>query len=254
MSKDLIRYDLMVQDALKSVLRKLLTEAARDGLPGEHHFYITFRTEAPGVRLSQRMREKYPEEMTVVLQHQFWDLGVTEHAFEVGLSFGGIPERLLVPFESITGFFDPSVNFGLKFELQEGTDAGTAKEPPAQKRPQLASVPTEALPAPATARKSLAKSSKLTESPEDDTQQADTPLPKANVRKGAAKPAGKARQDTSQQDTSGQDISGQSGSSGADNKDAPGQNPDGKGPAGKDSPAKDSGAQIVSLDAFRKKT
>jgi uncharacterized protein len=118
MAKDLIRYDLLVQDALKGVVRRVLSDATRDGLPGEHHFYISFRTDAPGVRLSQRMRERYPEEMTIVLQHQFWDLGVTEHAFEVGLSFSGVPERLLVPFDALTGFFDPSVQFGLKFELQ----------------------------------------------------------------------------------------------------------------------------------------
>jgi hypothetical protein len=117
MAQDLIRYDLLVQDALKSVVRKVLTDAAAHGLPGDHHFYISFRTEDPNVRISQRLREKYPVEMTIVLQHQFWDLAVTEHTFEVGLSFSGIPERLLVPFDALTGFFDPSVQFGLKFEL-----------------------------------------------------------------------------------------------------------------------------------------
>lgn len=116
--KDLIRYDLLVQEALKGVVRRVLTEAGRDGLQGDHHFYISFRTDYPGVRLSQRMREKYPDEMTIVLQHQFWDLGVTEHTFEVGLSFSGVPERLLIPFDAVVGFFDPSVQFGLKFELQ----------------------------------------------------------------------------------------------------------------------------------------
>lgn len=120
MSKDLIRYDLLVQDALKGVVRKVLGDAARDGLQGEHHFYISFKTDFPGVRLSQRLREKYPQEMTIVLQHQFWDLGVTEHAFEVGLSFSGVPERLLIPFDGLTGFYDPSVQFGLKFEVHEG--------------------------------------------------------------------------------------------------------------------------------------
>ena len=113
MSKDVLRYDLMVQEALKGVVRKILAEAARDGLPGEHHFYITFRTVAPGVRLSQRLREKHPDEMTIVLQHQFWDLNVSDHAFEVGLSFSGVPERLLIPFDAVTTFFDPSVQFGL---------------------------------------------------------------------------------------------------------------------------------------------
>jgi uncharacterized protein len=119
MTKDLIRYDLLVQDALKNVVRKVLGDAIRDGLPGDHHFYISFKTEFPGVRLSTRMREKYPQDMTIVLQHQFWDLSVTEHAIEVGLSFSGVPERLLIPFDALTGFFDPSVQFGLKFEIQE---------------------------------------------------------------------------------------------------------------------------------------
>lgn len=117
MPTDLIRYDLLAQDALRGVVRRVLVDAARDGLPGDHHFYITFDTRAPGVRLSNRMREKYPLEMTVVLQHQYWDLIVTEHSFEVGLSFGGIPERLLVPFDAVKGFFDPSVQFGLQFEV-----------------------------------------------------------------------------------------------------------------------------------------
>ena len=116
MSTDLVRYDLLVQEALKSVVRKVLADAAVDGLPGEHHFYISFRTEHPGVKLSQRLREKYPQDMTIVLQHQFEQLIVNDAGFEVGLSFSGIAERLRVPFEALTGFFDPSVQFGLKFE------------------------------------------------------------------------------------------------------------------------------------------
>jgi len=119
MSTDHIRYDLLVQDALRSVVRNVLSEAGKTGLPGEHHFYVSFKTGAPGVRVSNRLREQYPDEMTIVLQHQFWDLGITEHTFEVGLSFGGVPERLLVPFDAIVGFFDPSVQFGLKFEVQQ---------------------------------------------------------------------------------------------------------------------------------------
>jgi hypothetical protein len=122
MAKDLIRYDLYVQDALKGVVRKVLSDAGKDGLAGDHHFYISFRTDFPGTRISNRLREKYPQEMTIVLQHQFWDLAVTEHTFEVGLSFSGVPERLLIPFDALTGFFDPSVQFGLKFEIQ-GEDA-----------------------------------------------------------------------------------------------------------------------------------
>jgi uncharacterized protein len=137
MADDLIRYDLLVQDALRGVVRKVLTDAAREGLLGEHHFYVSFRTEAPGVRMSQALREKYPQDMTIVLQHQFWDLNVTEHAFEVGLSFSGVPERLLVPFEALSGFFDPSVQFGLKFDLSEaGETPEEANAAPAKAGPR----------------------------------------------------------------------------------------------------------------------
>ena len=128
MSTDLIRYDLLVQEALKGVVRRVLGDAARDGLPGDHHFYVSFRTEHAGVRLSQRLREKYPQDMTIVLQHQFDSLTVNEQAFEVGLSFSGIAERLRVPFDALSGFFDPSVQFGLKFETSESAE-GAAEEP-----------------------------------------------------------------------------------------------------------------------------
>ena len=145
MADDLIRYDLLVQDALRGVVRKVLTDAARDGLAGEHHFYVSFRTEAPGVRMSQALREKYPQDMTIVLQHQYWDLGVTEHSFEVGLSFSGVPERLLVPFDALSGFFDPSVQFGLKFDLSEASETPEEANPaPAKAGPRgAASEPGE---------------------------------------------------------------------------------------------------------------
>jgi hypothetical protein len=94
----------------------VLTEAAKKGLPGDHHFFITYDTHAPGVRMSPRLREQYPKDITIVLQHQFWDLSVGEELFEVGLAFNGVPERLVVPFAAIHGFFDPSVQFGLQFE------------------------------------------------------------------------------------------------------------------------------------------
>jgi hypothetical protein len=129
MSTDLVRYDLLVQEALKSVVRRVLSDAARDGLPGEHHFYISFRTDHPAAKVSQRLREKYPQEMTIVLQHQFDNLIIQESGFEVGLSFSGFPERLRVPFDALTGFFDPSVQFGLKFETSEEESAeDTASE------------------------------------------------------------------------------------------------------------------------------
>ncbi len=152
MPNDLIRYDLLVQEALCGVVKKVLGDAARHGLPGDHHFYITFRTHAPGVRLSNRMRELYPEEMTIILQHQFEDLKVTDYAFEVGLSFKGVPEILLVPFEALTGFFDPSVQFSAKFEPQAeaGADeAGTgSKATSVEKAPRPLGLPAPAVTAP----------------------------------------------------------------------------------------------------------
>jgi uncharacterized protein len=120
MATDHIRYDVLARDALRGVLRRVLTDAAEHGLPGDHHFFITFLSHAEGVKLSPRLLAQYPEEMTVILQHQFWDLVVTEERFEVGLSFGGIPERLVVPFNAIKSFFDPSVQFGLQFEASDG--------------------------------------------------------------------------------------------------------------------------------------
>ncbi|MDQ8727843.1 ClpXP protease specificity-enhancing factor SspB [Bradyrhizobium sp. LHD-71] len=118
-STDHIRYDVLARDAMRGVLRHVLADAAKQGLPGDHHFYITFLTQADGVKLSPRLMAQYPEEMTVILQHQFWDLVVTEDRFEVGLSFGGVPERLVVPFSAIKSFLDPSVQFGLQFETTE---------------------------------------------------------------------------------------------------------------------------------------
>src|ERR1700752_4832296 len=100
-----IRYDLLAQQALRGVVRTVLADAAKKGLPGEHHFKITFATTAPGGRLSDRLRAQYPEAMTIILQHQFWDLAVNDDGFEVGLSFGGVPERLAIPFDSITAFY-----------------------------------------------------------------------------------------------------------------------------------------------------
>jgi hypothetical protein len=123
-----IRYDLLAQQALRGVVRTVLADVAKKGLPGEHHFKITFNTMAPGVRLSDRLRAQYPETMTIILQHQFWDLAVGERAFEVGLSFGGITERLAVPFDSIIAFYDPAVQFGFQFEAIEAAAAGEGGE------------------------------------------------------------------------------------------------------------------------------
>lgn len=148
MATDQIRYDVLARDALRGVLRRVLTDAAEHGLPGEHHFYITFLSTAEGVKLSPRLLSQYPQEMTVILQHQFWDLVVTEDRFEVGLSFGGIPERLVVPFSAIKSFFDPSVQFGLQFETAD-LSAPEAEPDDASQAPS-APASTDAIPSPDT--------------------------------------------------------------------------------------------------------
>jgi len=158
MTVDYIRYDILTQDALRTVVRTVLTDAATKGLPGEHHFFISFDTRADGVGLSARLKAQYPKEMTIVLQHQFWDLVVTDDRFEVGLSFSGIAERLVVPLRAITGFADPSVQFGLQFSASgdedeagaettaEKADKKAVARPPARhERP----APTPTLPTPA---------------------------------------------------------------------------------------------------------
>lgn len=128
---DHIRYDLLTQEALRGVVRTILADVAKNGLPGEHHFFISFDTHGEGVQVSPRLRAQWPEEMTIVLQHQFWDLTVTDEQFEVGLSFNGVPERVVVPFEAITGFADPSVQFGLQFQpiSEEDEDEEPVEEP-----------------------------------------------------------------------------------------------------------------------------
>jgi uncharacterized protein len=149
MPEDSLRYDKMVETALRGVAREALSQAARDGLPGAHHFYIGFRTGAAGVAMPAPLRGKYPDEMTIVLQHQFWGLEVGADAFSVSLSFQGRPERLTVPFSAITSFADPSVNFGLQFEVSPAppTQPVVAPTPPAA-RP--AALPAAAAPAPPT--------------------------------------------------------------------------------------------------------
>jgi hypothetical protein len=141
MATDHIRYDVLARDALRGVLRRVLSDAAAHGLPGEHHFFITFVSRAEGVKLSPRLLAQYPEEMTVILQHQFWDLVVTDDRFEVGLSFGGIPERLVVPFSAIKQFFDPSVQFHLQFEPSDAAAEAAAKNLPAAPAPSAVTAP-----------------------------------------------------------------------------------------------------------------
>lgn len=125
----MIDYDALQQDALRGIVRAALQQIAKTGLPGEHHFYISFLTHGPGVVVSKRLKEKYPHEMTIVLQHRFWDLLVSDERFEVKLTFDGIPERLVVPYAAIKVFIDPSVHFGLQFE-----EAADNRDLPAPRR------------------------------------------------------------------------------------------------------------------------
>lgn len=114
----LIPYDEIVQEALRAVVGRVLgqVEASGGSLPGNHHFYITFKTGAPGVAIPPHLRERFPDEMTIVLQNKFWDLAVSEDSFTVGLSFNQVPARLEIPFAAITAFVDPAVDFGLQFQ------------------------------------------------------------------------------------------------------------------------------------------
>jgi hypothetical protein len=133
---NLLRYDQMIEEALRGVVRRALRAVAEAGLPGSHHFYITFKTTAPGVELADRLRERYPDEMTIVLQYQFWGLEVAAERFAVTLSFNDVPERLVVPFAAVTAFADPAAKFGLQFQQETGAApeeaTGTDAAPPAR--------------------------------------------------------------------------------------------------------------------------
>ncbi len=142
MAEDEIRYDLLTQDALRGVVRQVLVRVQRDGLPGEHHLYIAFDTGADGVSVSKRLKEQYPEEMTIVLQYQFWDLQVTNERFEVKLSFSNVPERLVVPFSAVKAFYDPSAQFGLQFG-KPGAANDSARQHMAAALPDLVGEPEE---------------------------------------------------------------------------------------------------------------
>ena len=203
MATDLIRYDLLVQDAMRGVMRRVLSDVAENGyLPGDHHLTISFRTGAPGVRLSRRIAEQWPQEMTIILQHQYSNLFVDDEGFGVTLSFRSISENLYIPFEAVNGFFDPSVEFGLRFE------PGDAEEEEAEeKAEEKASSPR---PGPSLVR-------------------AEGGAAPAKPSGGKADKAGPAK------------ASDKTGEKGA-NKSA-------------DKPAGDDGeANVVSIDAFRKKT
>jgi len=150
--QDLLGYDRMMERAVRGVVREALAVAASRGLPGAHHFYITFKTRAPGVTIPDSLLAKYPEEMTIVLEHQFWDLEVSEDVFSVTLSFNNKPARLTIPFAAVSTFADPSVQFGLQFKQPDAaapepasvpSAPGTAAEPAKPKAKAAGGTPGE---------------------------------------------------------------------------------------------------------------
>lgn len=229
-----IDYETLTQDAMRGVVRTVLYQAAKSGLPGDHHFYISFDTGASGVVLSKRLKEKYPSEMTIVLQHRFWDLAVTDEGFEVKLTFDGIPERLVVPFSAIRVFFDPSVRYGLQFEGPEGGPeisesmsqrfAGRAPEHATGGRPQLRSTAPKKPRVPRKTKAETAATAPPQPQPQPTlaTSQPEPPPPTQLKPQAPAAPAA------------------QPAAASARNGDAVPQQDTG-------------GAQIVRLDAFRKK-
>lgn len=225
-----IDYEGLAQEAMRGVVRKVLAGTAKSGLAGDHHFYISFDTEAPGVSVSRRLKEKYPHEMTIVLQHRFWDLAVTEDRFEVKLTFDGIPERLVVPFEAIKVFFDPSVRFGLQFE---DPNAGP------EARAQSAGNTFEGL----STRGGAGRATHTRKSPRSRKTQADNAKP--NATNGEAATAAEAPAEEAQAPTPLAANASSKRAGKADDETA------GTGEA--ETPAKSGGAEIVSLDKFRKK-
>jgi hypothetical protein len=143
--ESLIPYDEIVQDALRAVVGRVLGEVERSGgLPGDHHFYITFKTRSPGVSIPKHLAERFPDEMTIVIQHRFWDLKVEDESFTVGLSFGGVPATLRVPFAAVTQFHDPAVEFALTFHA-DATEAPREEHEAAENdAPEAEAVPDEA--------------------------------------------------------------------------------------------------------------
>ncbi|MDB5393817.1 MAG: hypothetical protein JWM91_1323 [Rhodospirillales bacterium] len=144
MAKEILQYNVMVEAALRAVVRQALAEVAEAGLPGNHHFYITFRTGHPGVQVPDYLKVRYPAEMTIVLQFQFYDLQLDDNAFSVTLTFNNAPERLIIPLRAITVFADPSVNFVLPFQPAETTlEEEPAPVTTAKTKPQPAAKPTD---------------------------------------------------------------------------------------------------------------
>jgi hypothetical protein len=152
MSEDTIRYDILASEALRGIIRTVLQRVLKRGLPGDHHFYITFDTTASGAIISKRLKEQYPLEMTIVMQHQFWDLAVYDDRFEVKLSFNNVPERLVIPFSAIKSFVDPSVQFGFNPNLFAPIDGAATLDDHEEIEPPVGTPARTALPSPARAQ------------------------------------------------------------------------------------------------------
>ncbi|HEX2840232.1 SspB family protein [Hyphomicrobium sp.] len=225
-----IDYEGLAQEAMRGVVRKVLASTAKSGLAGDHHFYISFDTEAPGVTLSKRLKEKYPREMTIVLQHRFWDLAVTEDRFEVKLTFDGIPERLVVPFDAIKVFFDPSVRFGLQFEDPNAGPEG---------RTQSDGGTFESM----TARAGATRTRKAARTRKTQTLDDANDKASASGESGAAPSIEPAAEDASAPTP----LAAKSGSKRSNSDEAAPSSNDAE------APIKPGGAEIVSLDKFRKK-
>ncbi|MFA9550899.1 MAG: SspB family protein [Hyphomicrobium sp.] len=236
-----IDYESLAQDALRGLVRTVLIQTAKTGLPGEHHFYISFDTTATGVVLSKRLKQKYPQEMTVVLQHRFWDLIVQDDRFEVKLTFDGIPERLVVPFAAIRVFFDPSVRYGLQFEDADlDPETGEPIEQPFQGRSTGRANGTRN-----TLRSTAPKKPRVPRKPKGEKRSssanaaslAPARSPKGARTPDAETPAAETTPEAPAQSASKTDIPVAAEQTTAD--DAPRQD--------------NAGAEVVSLDAFRKK-
>lgn len=227
-----IDYESLAQDALRGLVRAVLSQTAKSGLPGEHHFYISFDTNATGVVLSKRLKEKYPQEMTIVLQHRFWDLSVQEDRFEVKLTFDGIPERLVVPFAAIRVFFDPSARYGLQFE-----------------DPALEPETSETMAQPFTGRSTNRANGARNTLRSTAPKKPRVPRKTKNEKRSTAAPAASPGLTRIPLDTPTTE---------ADTPTPPSPKTDmpaaGEQKSAEDAPRQDNGgAQIVSLDAFRKK-
>lgn len=256
-----IDYEALHQDAMRGIVRTVLMRTAKSGLPGDHHFYISFDTQAAGVVLSKRLKDKYPQEMTIVLQHRFWDLMASEERFEVKLTFEGIPERLVVPFTAIKVFFDPSVRYGLQFEdsehgdgvprgglTEEGGEDGSGARPIVRKpRPQSRAKPRVDREG-AAAGASEPRTTPLKSVPARNGSTATPPASSSGTESDRARPLDKLPAPAPAPAASASTHKPAAGEA-KPVPVAPAPAPATAEPA----PGNASGAQIVSLDAFRKK-